>query len=300
MKKIFNKEFLIGLSVIVAIVILIFGIDFLKGINLFTPANFYYATYDNVAGLELSAPVNIDGYKVGQVREIKFDYEKPGKIEVVLALDKKLRLPEDTRAVIGSSLLGGSYIDLKYGKSSKMIEVGGHVPTDVTSDLMASLSSEVMPAVNGILPKVDSLLISLNRLACDPSLLKSLSRLDGITSDVLKLTGGLSSTFSREVPPIMSNARKATETIDSITADLYVLSAQLKAIPLANTVDNVNDLTSQLSKFSTQLNDRKSTLGRIMNDDELYTQLNKVTSDVDSLIVDIKKNPKRYINIKLL
>lgn len=90
MKKIFNKEFIIGICVITAIVILIFGIDYLKGINLFSPANFYYASYDNVAGLEISSPVTVDGYKVGQVREIQFDYENPGKIKVLLALNKKI------------------------------------------------------------------------------------------------------------------------------------------------------------------------------------------------------------------
>lgn len=93
MKKIFNKEFIIGICVITAIVILIFGIDYLKGINLFSPANFYYASYDNVAGLEISSPVTVDGYKVGQVREIQFDYENPGKIKVLLALNKK---PQNT------------------------------------------------------------------------------------------------------------------------------------------------------------------------------------------------------------
>ena len=90
MKKIFNKEFAIGLSVIVAILILIFGIDFLKGINLFRPAHYYVAYYDNVDELTVSSPVLINGYKVGQVREVNFNYEKPGKVEVVMALDKNL------------------------------------------------------------------------------------------------------------------------------------------------------------------------------------------------------------------
>ena len=82
----FNKEFKIGLSVIVAIAVLIFGIDYLKGINLFTPSNYYIAEYDNVAGLEVSAPVTIDGFKVGQVRELNFNYEKPERFRLCLPL----------------------------------------------------------------------------------------------------------------------------------------------------------------------------------------------------------------------
>lgn len=88
MKKILNKEFAIGASVIAAIVILIAGIEYLKGINLFRPANYYMAYYDNVDELTVSSPVLIDGFKVGQVREVNFNYERPGKIEVVMALDK--------------------------------------------------------------------------------------------------------------------------------------------------------------------------------------------------------------------
>ncbi len=108
MKKFFSKELIIGISVIAAILILFFGIDYLKGVNLFSPANFYYASYDNVAGLEVSAPVTVDGYKVGQVREIQFDYNKPGKIKVLLALNKELRIPVDSKATMGSTLMSGN------------------------------------------------------------------------------------------------------------------------------------------------------------------------------------------------
>ena len=124
MKKIFNKEFVIGLSVIVAILILIFGIDYLKGINLFRPANYYVAYYDNVDELTVSSPVLINGYKVGQVREVNFNYKKPGKVEVVMALDKNLQLPEGTIADLGTTLLSGARIELTMGTGSAMIPTG--------------------------------------------------------------------------------------------------------------------------------------------------------------------------------
>lgn len=199
MKKIFNKEFIIGICVITAIVILIFGIDYLKGINLFSPANFYYASYDNVAGLEISSPVTVDGYKVGQVREIQFDYENPGKIKVLLALNKNLRIPVDSKATMGSTLMSGNFISIKLGKSAEKIPVGGDIESYATPDLMASLSDDVMPAVNQILPRVDSLLYNLNRLAGDPALIASIERLDGITGNVLTATSGLNSTINRDL-----------------------------------------------------------------------------------------------------
>lgn len=300
MKKILTKEFGIGISVIVAILILIFGIDYLKGINLFKPANFYIATYTNVSGLELSAPVVVDGYKVGQVRDIRFDYQNPGKIEVLLALNKNLHLPKDSKALIASTMLSGSFIDIKLGSSKEMIPVGGSVETMYAPDLMENVTEQLMPSVNRILPRVDSLLANLNRLVADPALSQSISRLDGITSDILAATSGLRVTLNRDVPAITGNAARVVYNIDTITSNLSSLSSQLKELPLSSTMSNVEEVTRNLMAFSNQLNSQTSTLGLLMNDPELYNKLNRVTADVDSLIIDIKKNPKRYISIKLL
>lgn len=300
MKKIFNKEFVIGLSVIAAIIILIFGIDYLKGINLFSPANFYYASYDNVAGLEISSPVTVDGYKVGQVRDIEFDYEHPGKIKVLLALNKNLHIPVDSKASMGSTLMSGNFISITLGKSSEMLQIGSEISSYEQADLMTSLNENVMPTVNQILPRIDSLLMNLNKLVGDPALLASIQRLDGITGNVMDATVGLNGVLNRDVPVVMRNVKSISHGLDTVTANLGILSAQLKALPLHTTVDNVNSLTNNLNKFSAQLNDPNSTLGQLMQEPELYNKLNRVAADVDSLIVDIKKNPKRYISIKLL
>lgn len=300
MKKIFSKEFIIGLCVIVALVILFFGIDYLKGINLFRPANFYYASYDNVAGLTVAAPVNVDGYKVGQVREVAFDYENHGKIKVLLALDNKLRIPEDSYAVLETGLLDGAYVTIHLGKSAKMIEVGGDVPTQTAPDLMSAVSNDLLPSVASILPKVDSLLANLNRVVTDPALIQSVQRLDGISANLLATSGSLNASLGRQVPKILSNAGNITTHLDTITGNLNELSAQLKALPLQSTMTNVESVTGNLVAFSEKLNSSKGTLGKLMNDPELYEQLSRVSADVDSLIVDIKKNPKRYISIKLL
>ena len=296
----FNKEFKIGLSVIVAIAVLIFGIDYLKGINLFTPSNYYIAEYDNVAGLEVSAPVTIDGFKVGQVRELNFNYEKPGKIQVVLALDKHLNVPEDTYAQLASSLLSGASVELKMGHSTKMLEKGSVIKTRGVSDIMDALANDLMPQVNSILPKIDSLLYNLNMLVADTALAASIGRLDGITGNLLATSQGLSTTMNREVPGIMNNARHISTTLDTVAGNLGTLSYQLRTLPLNATMDNVRDITANLEKFSQSLNNQNSSLSKLTSDPELYNRLNRVAADVDSLIVDIKKNPKRYISIKLL
>lgn len=300
MKKIFSKEFTIGICVLIALVILFFGIDYLKGINMFKPANFYYASYENVAGLEIAAPVTIDGYKVGQVHEINFNYENPGKIKVLLALDKQLMVPEDSKASIEVGLLGSSSIALSLGQSSKMIEVGGDIPTHTTGGLMSALSNDIMPQINSILPKVDSLLYNLNLVVANPALHSSIERLDLITSNITDVTTGLNSVMNTQVPVILNNAGSITTNLDTITANLTYLSAQLKALPLQSTMNNVDEITTNLVSVSNQLNSKNGTLGMLMNDPELYNRLNQVSADIDSLIVDLKKNPKRYISIKLL
>lgn len=300
MKKIFNKEFIIGLSVVLAILILIFGIDYLKGINLFRPTNYYMAYYDNVDDLSVSSPVLINGFKVGQVREINFNYTRPDKIEVVLALDKSLKLPEGTKAEIGSTLLSGARIELAVGNGPGVIPVGSELPTGSKAGLMTAMQEGLTPVITSILPRVDSLLYNLNQIAGDPALNQSISRLDGITNNLLATAQGLNGTMNRQLPAIANNAARASQGLDSIVSNLGLLSYQLKSLPLNTTVDNVNQLTANLSDFSRQLTDKNSTLGLLTSDPELYNRLSQVSADIDSLIVDIKKNPKRYISIKLL
>lgn len=303
MKKKLGKEFLIGISVIVAILILIFGIDYLKGINLFQPSNFYLVYYDNVAGLEVSAPVQINGYKVGQVRNISIDYHNPGKAKVTLALNKKLRLPENTTAQLGQTLLSGAFVALNLGDSKNILEVGSTLQPASEPDLMSAIQSQVLPAISQVLPKVDSLLHNLNMLTGDPALSRSIGRFDGITENLYNVSGGLNNSMislNRSLPLILNNAGKASVNLDSITDNLAILSYQLKGLPIQPTMENVNQITENLELFSRRLNNPNSTLGLLTSDPLLYNQLNRVSADIDSLIIDIKKNPKRYINIKLL
>lgn len=299
-KKIFTKEVIIGICVACAIAILFFGIEFLKGINVFKPANFYIAQYENVEGLEVAAPVTVDGFKVGQVREINFNYENPGTIEVVLALNKNLHLPTDSKAMIGTTLLSGAYVEIKLGESKEMIPLGGIIESGVTPDLMASVSNEIIPAVGSIIPKVDSLLMAVTQLASDPAIAASLKNLETITGNVSSASRNLNLIMQNQVPGILSGAGEAMTNLDSITSNLSLLSAELNKLPLNQTMKNVNGLTANLEKFSENLNNPNSTLGELTQDSELYNKLNRLTADIDSLIIDIKKNPKRYISIKLL
>ncbi|MDE6528360.1 MAG: MlaD family protein, partial [Muribaculaceae bacterium] len=176
-----KKEITIGICVAVALLALFLGINFLKGVNVFKAANYYYADYTNVAGLQTSAPVTINGFKVGQVRDLKYQYDNPGHVRVELSLDRALKLPVGTKAVVEQDILGTATVVLKMADAAEYYEVGSTLEGTTASGLMENVSNNLMPNVNAIFPKIDSLLTSLNRLVADPALAKSVGRLDAIT-----------------------------------------------------------------------------------------------------------------------
>ena len=307
MKKLAKREISIGISVIVAIAILIIGIEFLKGINIFRPAHFYIAYYDNVDGLDISAPVKVNGYKVGQVREINFDFDHPGKTEVLLALNSHMLLPTDSRAVIRTSLMGEAYIEIDVGSSKDFIPLGGNVPTYQGGGLLDGISETLMPKITRTLTVVDSLLVNLNDIVADPALKTAVGNLEGISNNVLSASRGLDAVMTTQVPRLMTGANGIVANfgdvmmrVDTISGNLALLTGELSRLPLSQTMESVSHTVANLEDFSAQLKNQNSTLGLLMHDPELYNRLNNVAASVDSLIVDIKRNPKRYISIKLL
>lgn len=189
------------------------------------------------------------------------------------------------------------------GTGKGYIPVGGTVPATSSTDLMGALENQIMPQINNILPKLDSLMCNLNAIVSNPAIGKSIDRFDDITGNVTLASRSLNGTMTNlnsRLPYILNNVGRASVSIDSITSDLALLSAQLRSLPLSPTMENVENISRNLSAFSNQLNDKNSTLGLLSSDPELYNRLNRVSADIDSLILDIKKNPKRYINIKLL
>lgn len=299
MKKIFRKEVIIGLIVILAMAILIFGIDFLKGINVFKAANYYYVSFNNVAGLAKSAPVTVNGFKVGQVREIEYEYDNPGHVLVELALDRNLRVPSGSKAVLASDLLGTATIQLDMAANSDYHKVGDYLIGVVPEGMMDKVSTELLPSLNNIFPKVDSILSSINALVGSPELVASVKRLDQITTNIENTTRQLNSLMAT-LPPITSNIKNITDNFNEASGNLTDVTTSLKDVPIDSITNNLNSLIANLQELSDQLNSPESTIGKLTHDPELYNNINATVSSLDSLFIDIKKNPKRYINIKLL
>ena len=299
MKKIFRKEVLIGLIVIIALAILFVGIDFLKGINIFKAANYYVATYENVEGLAVSAPVSVNGYKVGLVREINYEYDNPGHVKVEMSLDKNLKIPRGTQAVIKTDMLGTATIELKMGNGDSFHNVGDELEGVVARGMMDNISNSILPSVGNIMPKIDSLLANINAVVGDPALLAAVKRLDRITENLASTTSRLSQAVA-QLPAVTNDVKVITGNIAKGSDDLAELTARMRNLPVDSLAADIADITANLKELSAQLNDPESTIGKLTHDPALYNNLNSTISSLDSLFIDIKKNPKRYISIKLL
>ena len=301
MSKLSSREVKIGASVLVALLALVFGINYLKGVNIFKAANYYYASYTDVTGLAQSAPVTLNGYKVGLVREVSYEYDNPGHVLVELSLDRKLRLPEGTKAEIVTDMLGTSTIELKMGTSKTFIELGSKIEGVEGSGLMDKVSTELMPTVMNIAPGIDSLVKALNVVAGDPALVSSVRHLDVVMANLEATTTRLNSAMTA-VPAIVSNANATMANVKEISTNLNQLSgvlaelsADLKGMPLDSTMRSLNHIAANLDRATEQLNSTNSSLGLLLNDPALYNNINSTAAHLDSIMIDLKKQPKRYI-----
>ncbi|MCM1452010.1 MAG: MlaD family protein [Clostridium sp.] len=298
MKKIFRKEVIIGICVLAALAILFFGINFLKGVNLFKASNYYYASYTNVEGLAVSAPVTLNGFKVGQVRSIEYEYDNPGHVLVEMSLDKQVRVPRGSEAILGSDLLGTASIKLHLAKADDMHDVGDKLIGVNQAGMMDAIGNSVMPAVEQILPRIDSLMMNLNALVGDTALRNAVQRLDRITADLSVTTRNLA-TATAHLGPIATNVNGITANVHDMTEDLSELTSQVRELPVDTLFADLQATAENLRALSAQINDPNSSLGMLMNDPALYNNINSAVQSLDSIFVDIKKNPKRYISIKL-
>lgn len=279
------NELKIGFWTIASIVALVFGIKFLKG-QLHT-STVYYMVSSNVERVAESSHVKLNGYKVGFVGSMNFDY-KTNKIVLGLYLDPSLKLPKGTSAIIQPDLLGNSNVYLTMGNSNEMMVSGDTLAGGEMAPGLTDGIADAMPAVMALLPKVDSLLSGLNVVVRESKLQESLLEINTLSH---KLDRTLSE-LNRELPGILSNMNDATANLDTLSVELKQAHIQEIIQQASATLDSVNLMVATL-------NSTEGTAGKLINSDALHTQLEETLGHVDSLVTDIKEHPKRYINIKL-
>ena len=298
--KILTKNVKIALTVLVGLALLYWGVNYLKGVNLLTPVNHYYTEVESVDGLLQGAPVTVNGFEVGQVREIEYDYSQ-NKITIQLTFEPKMKVPEGSTLNMVTGLMGGASLVLNLGNGATLPS-GSLIPTTDVPGLIDHVKDNMLPMVTDMLPKVDSIMTNVNGLTGNPALVAALSRLDGITRQLQASASQLTmlmNSLNRSVPGLMNNVGGITNNLTGATSNLTDLSSSLKQLPLDSTVNTLNETLANLRTLSEQLNDKNSTLGKVMNDRELYDNANHAIASLDSLLIDIKAHPKRYINVKV-
>lgn len=301
MKPFLNKNSIIAIVVIISIGLLYWGINYLKGINLFKPANFYYVKFEQVDGLNVSAPVTINGFKVGLVKEIDYDYSA-NQISVMLSLNKDLRIPVGSTVSLGSDLLGTAQLSIQLSKAKDCYDVGSVLESRNKTGLMGKVESDVMPQLIAVLPKIDSILTNVNAILANPAINQSVSRLDGITQELEKSSvqlSGLMTQLGKNAPGIVNNVNGITSNLNTASGNLNQLSDKMAKMPLDSTVENLNKTLANMQALTQKLNDNKSTLGLLMNDKKLYDNATNTVASLDSLLTDLKRNPKKYVTIKV-
>lgn len=291
MKKFWTKEVKIGLSAIICLVAMFVVIQFMKGINVMKPANHYTVTFENVSDLIVSSPVTVSGYKVGVVHDMKMNYETK-KVEVMINLDKEMRIPRDSKITLAKTLMGnGSLVIDANPYVSEYYEPGDVIEGSNGNDLMARLAN-MMPQLQSIVGKVDSIMTGVQAITNDPAFKTSIERLDGITANLQNTTSELDKVMRNDLPVLLGNVNSICNNVDSLTTTLNTL-------PIDATFEQINTLMSNIQDATAQLNKTDNTAGKLLNDEQLYNRLNKAVFSLDSLLIDIRQNPKRYINIKV-
>lgn len=290
-----TKEIKIALVAIVGILVMYFGINFLKGMNLFSTNNAYYMTFDDIQGLGASTPIYADGYKVGTVDGLEYDYKENGPIKVKVDINKDLRIPQGSKAEIVKDLMGNLQVNLLLANNPReRVEPGGIIPGAVNGGMMDK-AANLVPVVEKMLPKLDSILSSVNALLADPALAASLHNVETITSNLTVSTRELNTLMAGLNKQVPGMVRKANGVLDNTNR----LTANLASLDVQGTLNRVNQTLESAHQFTEKLNSNQGSLGLLMNDTKLYDNLTSTMSHADSLVIDLKAHPKRYVHFSV-
>lgn len=293
--KFFSKEAKIALVAVLGLVILFFGMKFLKGLSLWESSSRYYIAFKDISGLASSSPIYADGYKVGVVKGVNYDYNRTGDILVEADISPELRIPGGSSAEIVSDMLGNVKVNLLLSNNTReRVEPGQTIQGGINDGALGKLSG-MIPYVMSILPKLDSIAASLNVLLADPAIAQSLHNVQAITSDLTVTTRQLNTLvagLNKNVPGMINSASSVLDNTNRLTANL----AQ---VDVAGTMAKVDATLDNVQQFTSQLNSAEGSLGLLLHDPALYDNLNGTMRSADSLLIDLKAHPKRYVHFSL-
>jgi phospholipid/cholesterol/gamma-HCH transport system substrate-binding protein len=287
-----KKEVKIGITGVIALVVLFLGINFLKGKNLFSSTSTYYIQFSNAKGLSKSSNVYADGYNVGVVSNIIYDFDHPGTVLVEISTNKDLRIPKGSSAKLDEAVLGGCTLNMLLATNlTDAYHPGDTIPGSDAQGMMAKAAS-MMPQVEQVIARVDTLIATLNKLTSDPNLPLIIQNAEQITENLNKSSQELNRLLANDVPQLAS-------TFNKVGQNAITLTDHLNSLDLRATIDSVNMTISSVHQMMSQIQSPQGTLGLLMRDPALYNNLNHTVQSADSLVTDLKANPKRYVHFSV-
>ena len=303
----------LGALVIFSIIVLIWGINYLKGIDVFKNNTIYYVVYDHIDGLKSSGAITVNGYQVGQVKSVGFANSHDGSLLVTLSLQGDLALPHGTVARIESSdLMGTKSIKLLVGKSQGFYQSGDTIPGSVEKDLKEQVSMQVLPLKNKaeqLLASLDSAITVVNYVFNDESrkniresfahINRTIINLEGsslLLNQMLHQEKGNIATILQNMKVVTTVLNKSSANFENISRNISSISDSISKAPLKSMLTNLSGSVKSLNAILDSLHTGKGTAGKLLNDNELYTNLTDLSHSLDFLLRDIQANPKRYVH----
>ena len=312
-----RREAKLALTALAAVFILIWGINFLKGSSLFESKSTFYGVYDSVEGLKVSSGVIYRGYQVGQVISIQFTGERFDRVLVKFSVDKGLELPSNTLAMIQSAdLMGSKVVALVPGDSHVTAVSGDTLRSQVERGLMEQVSQQMLPLkqkAERLLGSLDSVMLIVQGLFNEEtkknlsnsfgSIARTLRNLEGASGNLDTLIQGESARISsilQDVNSITGNLRNNNEEISTILGNVSAISDSLRQASLHQTLMSLDYILATTDSIMNKINRGEGTIGALLNDNDLYYNLNQVSENLNRLLVEFRYNPKRFINLSLI
>ena len=290
--KYITKEVRIGIAGIAALCILVYGINYLKGIHLFKPTSYFYVKFENVNGLTKSSPVFADGYSVGIVRNLYYDYTHPGNVVAEIDVDPDLRIPKGSTAELAAEMLGGVRMNLLLANDPReKYEIGDTIPGNLNNGMLEQVSN-LMPQIEKMLPKLDSILTSLNTVLGDPAIPATLHNVQNLTASMANTSRQLEKVMNNDIPQL-------TGKLNTIGDNFATISSNLKEIDYAAAMQRVDSTLANIKMITDKLTQKDNTVGLLLNDPALYNNLSSTAANAASLLEDLKSHPKRYVHFSL-
>ena len=257
--KYITKEVRIGIAGIAALCILVYGINYLKGINMFKPSSYFYVKFQNVNGLTKSSPVFADGFRVGIVRDLYYDYTQPGKVVAEIDVDPELRIPKGSTAELAAEMLGGVKMNLLLANNPReKYQIGDTIPGVLNNGMMEKVAT-MMPQVEKMLPKLDSILASLNVILADPAIPATLHNVQDLTASMAVTSRQLQTLMKDDIPQL-------TGKLNTIGDNFALISNNLKEIDYAAAMQKVDATLNNVKMITDKLNQKDNTVGLLLND----------------------------------